>query len=255
MTAPPVILIHGFAQLPQSWQSVMQLMSDEFDVIAPIVRGHGPNALAQDPPSYAGVREDLLEVLDVQQLGQVVLWGYSQGARIALDFALHQPQRISALVLESGSAGIDDETARATRHAADGALASWIEHHSPEDFAAHWESQPIFGTQSAEAIAEQREVRASHDPMALASALRDLGQSAFEPVWHRLSELTAPTLLLTGGHDETYTQLAMRMAQLLPHCTQVVIPDVGHSVHLEAPEESVAAVRSFLAAQDPAVAS
>lgn len=246
MTRPVLILIHGFAQSPESWQTVVQLLGPGQRILAPELRGHGSSALAHGEPSFEGVREDLLELMEGESTGPAVLWGYSQGARVALDFALNHPELVAGLVIESGTAGIEDENERHARHVADTGLADWIQHHSPEDFAARWEDQPVFASQHPEAIAMQRAIRASHDSMALASALRGLGQASFEPVWDRLHEITAPTLLLTGSRDKRYTELASRMSGALPNAHHVVVVGAGHSVHLECPEDSVDEVERFL---------
>lgn len=244
---PPLILIHGFAQSPASWQPVVQALGAGVDVFVPEIRGHGTSALVAGEPSFASVRDDLIDLWDHEQIGRAVLWGYSQGARIALDLALHDPQMIAGLVLESGTAGLENETERDARRIADTGLASWIEQHTPEEFAAHWENQPVFADQSEQAIAAQRTVRASHDPMALAAALRGLGQAAFDPVWDRLSQITAPTLLLTGSRDTKYTALASRMAEAIPNAHHTVVVGAGHSVHLECPDDAVDEVQGFLA--------
>jgi 2-succinyl-6-hydroxy-2,4-cyclohexadiene-1-carboxylate synthase len=246
VTVTPLVLIHGFAQLPESWRPVIELLGAGRPVLAPRLRGHGSGAIARGEPTFDAVRQDLREMFEAEGLESAVLWGYSQGARVALDFALTEPAHVAGLVIESGTAGIEDETERQARRVADAGLADWISQHSPDEFASHWENQPIFAHQTQAAIAEQRAIRASHDPMALASALRGLGQAAFEPVWDRLPEIAAPTLLLTGSRDERYTQLATRMSALLPNAHHVVVVGAGHSVHLECPDESVDEVRLFL---------
>jgi 2-succinyl-6-hydroxy-2,4-cyclohexadiene-1-carboxylate synthase len=246
VTPTPLVLIHGFAQLPESWRAVQEMLGGERVVISPRLRGHGSDALAHGEPTFGAVRDDLRELLDQAGVTSAVLWGYSQGARVALDFAISEPARVAGLVLESGTAGIEDETKRNARQVADAGLADWITQHSPDEFAAHWENQPIFAHQTPEAIAEQRAIRASHDPMALASALRGLGQAAFDPVWDRLHEIKVPALLLTGSRDEQYTRMATRMSHALPDAHHVVVIGAGHSVHLECPEESVDEVVRFL---------
>lgn len=252
VTTTPLVLIHGFAQLPESWRAVHERLGENRVVLAPRLRGHGSDALAHGEPTFGAVRDDLRAILVDAGVETAVLWGYSQGARVALDFAIHEPSRVAGLVLESGTAGIEDQTQRNARHVADAGLAEWITQHSPEEFAAHWENQPVFAHQSPEAIAEQREIRASHDPMALASALRGLGQAAFDPVWDRLHEIKVPALLLTGSRDEQYTRMATRMSHALPNAHHVVVVGAGHSVHLECPEESVDEVARFLDLVDAA---
>ena len=225
----------------------MQLLGSGQRAMALALGDAASIGLAHGEPIVEGVREDMLGLMEREATGPAVLWGYSQGARVALDFALNHQDLVAGLVIESGTAGIEDENERHARHVADTGLADWIQHNTPEDFAARWEDQPVFASQDPEAIAMQRAIRASHDPMALASALRGLGQASFEPVWDRLHEITAPTLLLTGSRDKRYTEMASRMSNELPNARHVVVVGAGHSVHLECPEESVDEVGRFLA--------
>ena len=76
----------------------------------------------------------------------------------------------------------------------------------------------------------------------LAGALRGLGTGALPPLWDRLSEVRAPTTLIVGERDVKFRTIADEMVLALPAADVVVIPDVGHAVHLEAPERVAEAV-------------
>ena len=185
---------------------------------------------------------------DIDQAGPpVALWGYSQGARVALDFALAHPGKLSALILESGTAGIDDPLARADRRSRDFALASRIENQSIEEFVQLWELVPALTDQSKELIEAQRADRLRHDPAALAAALRGIGQAAYEPMWARLNELEMPVLVISGERDKVYSAHAERIAASVPRAEHETIAGAGHSVHLERPDQAAAAVSAFLA--------
>jgi 2-succinyl-6-hydroxy-2,4-cyclohexadiene-1-carboxylate synthase len=55
-------------------------------------------------------------------------------------------------------------------------------------------------------------------------------------------------MLLTCALDEKFTAISARMAEAIPNATRVSIPDVGHTVHLEAPETFRRQVLGFLSA-------
>lgn len=242
----PLVLVHGFAQTPKSWQTTIESLGDGRQVQAIELPGHGATARTRGEPTIENVRACLAE--DVDRAGPpVVLWGYSQGARVALDFALAHPGRLSALILESGTAGIDDQLARADRRSRDFALASRIENQSIEEFVRLWELVPALTDQSKKLIEAQRADRLSHDPPALAAALRGIGQAAYEPMWERLPELDMPVLAISGERDKLYTAHAARIAANIPRAEHVTIARAGHSVHLERPREAAAAVSAFLA--------
>jgi 2-succinyl-6-hydroxy-2,4-cyclohexadiene-1-carboxylate synthase len=109
-----------------------------------------------------------------------------------------------------------------------------------------WEHIPALSGQSRELIEQQRPDRLAQDPIALAAALRGIGQAAFDPMWDQLPSIDCPTLLVTGARDAVYTGHAKRMLELLPNATHAVVNDAGHAVHLAQPATTAAVVSRFL---------
>lgn len=241
----PLVLVHGFAQTPKSWQTTIDCLVGGRAVHAIELPGHGATAFTRGEPTVENVRAQALS--DIRSCGRpVALWGYSQGARVALDFALEHPELAAALILESGTAGIDDPLARADRRSRDFALASRVEKQSIDEFVRLWELIPALTDQSKELIEAQRADRASHDPAGLAAALRGIGQAAYEPMWQRLTELKMPVLAISGERDRVYTAHAARIAGAVPGARHRVVADAGHSVHLEHPRATAEVVEEFL---------
>jgi len=176
--------------------------------------------------------------------------GYSMGGRIALHLALHASGRVRRLVLESASPGLEGAEERARRRADDEALARRIEDDGIEAFVRRWEELPLFASQkrlSAEARAAHRARRLANDPLGLAEALRGLGTGTLPSLWGRLSEVGIPTLLVVGALDEKFVRIAGEMERALPRARRVVVPDAGHTVHLERPDAWLEVVTGFLA--------
>lgn len=242
----PLLLVHGFAQTAKSWQTVIEALGVDADVHAIELPGHGATALNAGVPTVESVRAHVRRFSRDRDLRRAVLWGYSQGARVALDFTLAYPRDVAALILESGTAGIEDPLARADRRSRDYALSKRLESSTIEEFVALWEAVPVLADQPTELIVAQREDRLAHDPRALAAALRGIGQSAYEPMWRRLGEIDVPTLVLTGERDKLYDAHGRRLAAGIPRARHESIPGAGHAVHLERPEAAAAVVARFL---------
>jgi 2-succinyl-6-hydroxy-2,4-cyclohexadiene-1-carboxylate synthase len=171
------------------------------------------------------------------------------GARIALVLALQHPDAVGRLVLESPSAGLATASARAARAAADGQLADEIERDGVAAFVERWEAMPILASQAAlaaEVRARQRRERLRHTPAGLAGSLRGAGQGAMPPLHHRLGQVAAPTLVIAGGLDATGLARAREVADGIPGARLAVVPDAGHSPHLEAPEAFASLVDDFI---------
>ena len=85
-------------------------------------RGFG---LSEGTPGRAADAEDLGRLLDHLRLDAATLVGLSQGARVALAFALRQPERVSALVLDGPPDETGDAARPATRISRSRSTAAW----------------------------------------------------------------------------------------------------------------------------------
>jgi 2-succinyl-6-hydroxy-2,4-cyclohexadiene-1-carboxylate synthase len=228
-----VVLLHGFTHTGASWTPVIRALGERYSAIAPDIRGHG-SASMRVPVTVDGVIDDIVAMVPD---GRFTLVGYSMGGRIALHVALALGGRVERLVLIGASPGIADGLEREVREEADIRLAEWIERASSiEEVARRWESTPVLAGQP-EIVRERTHAdRLRNTPVGLARALRGLGTGALPSVWERLDELRMPVVLVAGEGDEKFRSIASKMALAIRDARVVVIPGVGHAVHLEAPD-------------------
>jgi 2-succinyl-6-hydroxy-2,4-cyclohexadiene-1-carboxylate synthase len=252
----PLFLLHGFTGSAATWFPHGRL-GREFRLIAVDLLGHGATDAPQDPARYraADAVADLLALADVL-LGcdtPFSLLGYSMGGRLALHTALAASQRTTALVLESASPGIVDAGVREDRRQRDEALAVSIEQEGLLAFVERWEALPLFASQSNLADGSRtalRTQRLASSPGGLANSLRGFGAGAQNYLGDRLAGLGMPVLLVAGALDATYRATAEHMAAWLPDARAVIVPDVGHAVHLEQPDAFDVLVQDFLSSRE-----
>ena len=250
---PPLVLLHGFTGSTESWGRVREALADRYTTVAVDLPGHGRSTSPADPGRYALSRfvEDLGRVLDALGLERSSLLGYSLGGRAALRYALDLPDRVDALVLESASPGIVDAAERAARVAADATLADRIEQDGVTAFVDDWERLPLWASQGAlppDVRSGLRAQRLGNDRRGLANSLRGAGAGLDLPVLGRLGALQVPTLLVAGALDAKYTELAREMEAMIPGAQLAIVPDAGHAVHLERPQQLAGLVLRFLEA-------
>lgn len=249
---PPLLLLHGFTGRGEGWGDLaVPVAAAGYRVIAPDLPGHGGN-LPVEAAEYgmARVAEALADLIDHECGGAVHLAGYSMGGRLALYFALAFPEKVRSLVLESASPGLATETERAARQASDHALAARIEAEGIPAFVAFWESLALWQSQVrlAEDVRQRlRRQRLQNSATGLAHSLRGMGTGTQPSLWDRLSSLTVPTLLLAGAEDAKFAAINRQMAAQMPNARLVVVPEAGHTVHLEQPERVVAELLAALA--------
>lgn len=167
-----------------------------------------------------------------------VLVGYSLGGRLALR-ALLAGARYQRAIFVSTGLGIEDETARAVRRAADQAWARRFEHDAWTALMHDWNAQPVFG-----GYAVARDER-DYDRTALAHALRDWSPGVLPPVAPRLHELSIPTLWIAGALDAKYSAEAARGAAR-SRGEAMIVGGAGHRVPWEAPDTLSEMIRSFV---------
>lgn len=248
---PSLLLLHGFTGSRASWAPVLPAFQERYSTLTVDLIGHGASSAPADPARYRMEHcvADLVALLDACGIDRTAVLGYSMGGRVALHLALAAPERVSALVLEGASPGIADPAERAARVASDTARAERIEREGLVAFVDYWERIPLFASQARLPAATRERVRAGRlasNPVGLANSLRGMGAGAMTPVVDRLGELSMPVLYIAGELDRKYSAIGQEMVAALPQAELVIVPDAGHTVHLEQPERFQQAVLRFL---------
>jgi len=102
---PTVVLLHGMKFQAATWQelgTLKRIAEEGFHVIAMEMPGFGLS------PTCSVEQNKVLETF-LQEIGQqkIILIGPSMGGRIALEFTINHPERISALILV-GAVGVEE---------------------------------------------------------------------------------------------------------------------------------------------------
>ena len=233
-TGKPLICFHGFSESGSTWDGIEV---SGYRLIRIDSMGHGRSARPMDigPYTLSQMLSDLHRVIYAVAGERYALMGYSMGARLALLYALEYPEEVTHLVLESGSVGIENEEARQDRYVADQGLAERIRSNDIIWFSETWAKLEIFKTQQGLPAKVQQQIRGRrllNSPHALAFTLEGSGQGSMPYVGHCLSELTMPVCYISGELDTKYTAIGARYFSDVHR----IVPQVGHNVHVEAPE-------------------
>lgn len=102
-SGPPLILLHGNGESGDYFQHQMEYFSREYRVIAPDTRGHGRSPRGKAEFSISQFADDLNDFMAQMDIEQAVILGFSDGANIAMRFALKYQDRIKLLILNGGN--------------------------------------------------------------------------------------------------------------------------------------------------------
>lgn len=97
--APVIILIHGFPFNKSMWNKQVEMLIENYRVIAYDVRGHGNSPGGSDDFSIELFVDDLLGLMDALKIETAMLCGLSMGGYIALNAIENFPKRFNALIL------------------------------------------------------------------------------------------------------------------------------------------------------------
>jgi 2-succinyl-6-hydroxy-2,4-cyclohexadiene-1-carboxylate synthase len=249
--ATPLLLIHGFMGSINAWKNLGPKFEERYKLIRVDVLGHGESDSPEDAQRYRmeHVTQDLLTVLDQLKIDSANVLGYSMGGRIALNLAVTAPKRVKVLVLESSSPGLADQAERQARAENDDAAATRLEHDGLAAFVEYWTNLPLFASQKKlpdHIRADIYSQRLQNTVTGVAGALRGLSPGIQPSLWSALSTLPMPILLIMGALDEKYVKIGQQMAASIPNATLNIVPDAGHTVHVEQPESFSKIVWDYL---------
>jgi pimeloyl-ACP methyl ester carboxylesterase len=215
-----LVLVNGALDtIASDWTQHLPVFARRYRVLAYDHRGHGRT----DNPSarftgYDQLAEDLVTLLDITDIGNAHLCGFSDGAITLIAFALRWPERVRSLIL----AGAQYTNDQRTLALLDRMTPERIEARHPE-WAAH--------------LAQLHD--AYHEPGYWKMLLRQM-----RPFWRvqpdfaleQLARIEAPVLLVAGDRDDFGNldqQVAMR--RTIRAAELCVAPDTGHFVIRDQP--------------------
>ena len=233
-TGPPVVLLHGGWLDLRQWDDQFEAFAREHQVIRYDARGYGRSPLGTVAYSHSADLAELLRALAVDRPHLVAL---SNGASIAVEFAIAYPASVRSLVLGAAPMRGHDlgpEFMQGMR-AVVGAGAAGLK---DECRKALWEFAPL---RVAATIPEARERidRLMVEEHQFAQGQPDAPKRVFPgpPVSSRFDEVKAPTLVVVGdGEMPVLAEQGALMARSIPGARLHVINGAGHIVNIEQPD-------------------
>lgn len=242
---PVLVFLHGFMGSGKIFDALIQKITSFCNPVTIDLLGHGKTEGAELHYRFSTKEQvaDIVKLIQEQLSSPVFLYGYSMGARLALNVTLHRPDLAQGLILESGTFGIEVEAERQARQALDASRADQIISNYPE-FLNQWSALDLFrhDSQSMELTSIQRD----QNPFWMANSLLGFGTGTMPCLKTRLPEIVSPTLLLTGELDSKFTRINQAIKKGIEHSELAIIPKSGHRVHANAPMETANLIHHFI---------
>ncbi len=252
----PVVFVHEFAGDHRSWEPQMRHFGQRYRAIAYNARGYPPSDVPDDVAFYSQARaaDDIRAVLDHLGLDRAHVVGLSMGGFATLHFGFRHPDRARSLVV--GGCGYGAEPGKREQFRAEAeSVVAFIRESGMQAFAARYALGPTrvqFENKDPRGFAEFRDHLAEHS--AVGAANTQLGVQRERPslfdLVDRMKALTVPTLVLTGDEDWPCLAPGLLMKQSIPSAALAVMPNCGHTINIEDPDEFNRLVGAFLAQVD-----
>ena len=104
---PPVMLLHGWPQTWYEWRHVIDLLADEYRVVAPDLRGFGYSGKPASGYDAATMAADLAALAGHLDLRDITVLGHDWGAVFGYVYAATNPGQVRALgIVEMALPGV-----------------------------------------------------------------------------------------------------------------------------------------------------
>jgi len=232
----PLLLIRGLGSTCEGFKPQVDGLSPHFRVISFDNRCVGRTEQPQEPFTIADMADDTAALLDAIGVEKAHVFGVSLGGMVAQEFALRHPARVRRLVLACTHAGprtaarAPDWAIRIFEESRDMPRRDALRHSIPLLFSSRTVTENPELVEAALAIME-------HNNQPKSSYLLQLGAVMRHDTFDRLSEITHPTLVMTGTEDTLVAPGNSRLiADRIPGARFIEFEKTGHVFFTEIPQ-------------------
>lgn len=235
---PAMVFLHYWGGSSRTWTHVTDALAADVRTVAIDQRGWGKSAAPATGYTLADMADDAQAVIARLDLERYILVGHSMGGKVAQLVASRRPPGLVGLALVAPAPptplGLPENHRRAMTHAygtRESVVATVADVLAPGGLDA-----ADLETVVADSMAGARVAR---DAWPLASSQEDITAA--------VASIDVPIVVLSGEHDRVDPPDILRR-RLLPHLDKarlIVLPNVGHLLPLEAPQDVARLLRSF----------
>ncbi len=258
----PLLTLHGGPGSPHDYLEPLGALANERPIIFYDQLGCGKSERPNDATLWQRSRfvEELDQVRQALNLGQVHLFGHSWGSMLAVDYALTRPDGLVSLILASPALSIPHWLSDMGNYRRNLPI-------EVQEILEEHERNGTTDTDEYQAAAMefyQRYLCRLHPwPEPLERTLAGEGSIVYSTMWGpseffmtgnllnydctvRLSEINIPTLFTCGRYDEAAPETTAGYQNLLPSSEIAIFEQSAHMPHLEETEHYLKVIRNFL---------
>lgn len=234
---PVILFAHGLLFSSQMFEFQIERLVDEYRCISFDFRGQGLSDSPHSGYDMDSITEDTLQLIRELDIAPVHFAGLSMGGYVGLQIAARHPEMLRSLTLMATSAeAISKEDYK--RYKRLSFIGRWLGYTLVSGEIMRRLFGPVF-REDPKLYREQliwRNRLLSNNRKGIAKAVN--GAINRQDISESLHLINTPALILVGEDDEiTPADHAERMKNRLRNASMVVIPQAGHMLSAEAPDE------------------
>jgi proline iminopeptidase len=260
---PPILVVHGGPGMDHAYLLPGMLgLARSNRVVFYDQRGSGRSEgeVTAATVSFDRFMLDIDAIRDSLHLDRMVVLGHSWGGLLALRYAAKQPSGLHSLILMNTVEPGRRYTAQTTRMLSErrthedsmeiariAQLPGWRERDtSVVNPLFRVMFRPTFSDRAlAGRLAINLDARTARNMPMVATLV--MGQFASSDFWPEAAKIRVPTLIVQGADDVMPIAMLRDLAKAIPAAELSVIDHAGHFPYIEKPDQTFAAIRSFLA--------
>ncbi|MBU1670057.1 MAG: alpha/beta hydrolase [Actinobacteria bacterium] len=247
----PLVLVIGLGSSMELWdEGFTGRLAERYCVVTFENRGIGGTGRGSEPFTIRRFAADLAGLLDALGLERAHLLGYSMGGYIVQELALTQPDRVAGLVLlatDCGQSGTTSIGPAVLEQLSEARGQMRPERLKRLLFPARW----LKDNERALIGAFASYLEGGPDPVVVRKQAEAM--AAWKGTCPRLSELRAPTLVITGTEDVVITPDNSVVLSEICGASLVRVEGGGHGLLLQYPRELADIVLGFLDGLNPSM--
>lgn len=255
-TGTPIIFVHEFAADHRSWETQMRHFGQRYRAITYGARGYPPSDVPEDVSMYSQNRatDDIAAVLDHLKIAKAHVVGLSMGGFATLHFGFRHPHRALSLVVAGCGYGAEKGQEEKFRKEVETVVAT-IRGEGAAKFAEKYAYGPTrvqFENKDPRGFAQFKQELAEHSTIGTANTqegVQGKRPSLYDLV-DQMKAMTTPVLVLTGDEDWPCLQPGLLMKQTIPTAALSVMPNCGHTINIEDPDQFNRLVGDFIVQVD-----
>lgn len=245
-----IVLLHGYAESIEVWDSIGGALGKSYDVIVVDLPGSGISTWAdREVISIDFMAETVAALLSKLGVDRYSVIGHSMGGYVAVALGELDEKRVESLILFHSSPCGDTEEKRAAREREMAVIAE-----GKKELLASINPEKGFATANIgrceEAIDEKFEQFMLTDDRALMATLKGMASRADRTEFFDAMSRRIPTLMIFGADDHHISAEAREwMIERFPAAKSTLLDRSGHMGFIEQPTESLAILNKFFDTQ------